>query len=80
MNNQREIKIGARGQVVIPVDVRERFGLLPNTAVVFVEQHGQLVLKRASKPRKRDHWAEVRGMLKGKGVDSDADIEEMRGR
>lgn len=80
MNNQKEMRIGARGQVVIPIELRERFGLLPKTDVVFIEQHGQLILRRAGKAAKRDHWDEVRGMLKGKGIDIDADVEEMRGR
>ncbi len=34
------MRITSKGQVTIPVDVRERFGLLPNTEVEFVVDDG----------------------------------------
>jgi AbrB family looped-hinge helix DNA binding protein len=38
------MRISTKGQVTIPVDVRERFGLLPNTEVEFVVDGGTLRL------------------------------------
>ena len=43
------MKIGERGQVTIPKKYRNRFGLSPATEIEFVEQSGQLVLKKAGK-------------------------------
>jgi AbrB family looped-hinge helix DNA binding protein len=34
--NKSKMKITSKGQVTIPQDLRERFGLLPNTEVEFV--------------------------------------------
>jgi AbrB family looped-hinge helix DNA binding protein len=76
------MRIGERGQVVIPKEIRERFGLLPNTEVEFVEDKGRLLIRRATSTRKAKHdkWNDARGLLKGKVKDVDRDIEEMRGR
>jgi AbrB family looped-hinge helix DNA binding protein len=76
------MRIGERGQVVIPKEMRERYGLRPNTEVEFVEERGRLVLRAvvAVRAATRDGWDDVRGMLKRKVKDVDGDIEEMRGR
>jgi len=77
------MKIGERGQVVIPKSLRERYGLLPNSEIEFVEERGRLfiTLPRIAKQKpKRDKWDAVVGVLKDKVADVDRDIEEMRGR
>jgi AbrB family looped-hinge helix DNA binding protein len=72
------MKIGERGQVTIPKKLRNRFGMLPGTDVEFVEQAGQLVLKKAGKePRPFGKYV---GALKGRGLRSDDLVESMRGR
>ena len=72
------MKIGERGQVTIPQKYRRRFGLSPATDVEFVEQSGQLVLKKAGKsPHPIKKYV---GVLKGRGVRSDDLVEAMRGR
>lgn len=73
-------RIGTRGQVVIPIEYRERLGLLPDTEVIFVEQHGQLMITPAPKLSQSDNWHKVRGTIKRRRINVDADIEEMRGR
>ena len=76
------MRIGARGQVVIPKRIRDRYGLQPRVVVEFVEEQGRVVLRVVSNSRRlqRDAWDEVRGLLKRKVKDVDRDIEEMRGR
>jgi AbrB family looped-hinge helix DNA binding protein len=72
------MKIGERGQVTIPKRYRSRFGFTPATEVEFMEQAGQLVLKKAKKsalPMEK-HF----GVLKGRGLRSDDLVEAMRGR
>ncbi|MDB6109020.1 MAG: hypothetical protein JWR69_770 [Pedosphaera sp.] len=72
------MKIGERGQVTIPKKLRNRFGMLPGAEVEFVERAGQLVLKKA---RKESHpIGNYVGVLKGRGLRSDALVESMRGR
>jgi AbrB family looped-hinge helix DNA binding protein len=76
------MKIGERGQVTIPKEIRERFGLGPETEVEFRVVSGSIVLNKA--PRKLDlrRW-------KGRSKSSFAElgypsvdkfIEDVRGR
>lgn len=76
------MRIGERGQVVIPKELRERFGLLPNTDAEFVEEKGRLLVRPAEthEPAQHDAWAEVWGLLRRKVIDVDREIEDMRGR
>lgn len=40
------MRITSKGQVTIPQAIRERYGLLPDTEVEFVESDGQVTLVR----------------------------------
>jgi AbrB family looped-hinge helix DNA binding protein len=44
------MRVGGRGQVTIPKEIRDRFGLRPNAEVEFQLLNGSIVLKKA--PRK----------------------------
>jgi AbrB family looped-hinge helix DNA binding protein len=72
------MKIGERGQVTIPKKYRSRFGFAPATDVEFVEQAGQLVLKKSKK--KSHPIGKFVGVLKGRGLRTDDVVEAMRGR
>lgn len=76
------MKIGERGQVTIPKDIREQFGLGPETEVEFRVVDGSIVLKKAPKKLNLEKW-------KGRCSDSfaklgyssvDKFIEDIRGR
>ena len=41
------MRITSKGQVTIPQRLRERYGLMPETEVEFVEVDGEVVLRRA---------------------------------
>ena len=41
------MRITSKGQVTIPVDIRERAGLLPHTEVEWVMEDGKVVLRPA---------------------------------
>jgi AbrB family looped-hinge helix DNA binding protein len=71
------MKIGERGQITIPKEIREKYGLLPNIEVEFVpEESGVLVRKRA---RHSSPVEQVYGILK-KNTKTDDLIEALRGR
>ena len=76
------MRIGERGQVVIPKELRERFGLLPNTDAEFVVEKGRLLVRpaEAPEPTRQDAWEEAWGILRRKVIDVHREIEEMRGR
>jgi AbrB family looped-hinge helix DNA binding protein len=41
------MRVTSKGQVTIPIDIRDRFGILPNTEVRFVVRDGLVVLQKA---------------------------------
>ena len=55
------MRITSKGQVTIPRDVREQFGLLPNTEVRFVMTDEGPLLVREDAPNRRG-WALVEQM------------------
>ena len=52
----KSMKIGERGQVTIPKNIRERFGLGPQTDVEFRVVNGSIVLKKAAKRLNLGKW------------------------
>ncbi|HUT33845.1 MAG TPA: AbrB/MazE/SpoVT family DNA-binding domain-containing protein [Planctomycetota bacterium] len=65
-----------KGQVVIPADLRRKFGIKRGTKVNFREEGGRIVLR----PVTRDYIRKVRGMLKGSGVLQELMAERRRER
>ncbi len=59
------MKITTKGQVTIPVHVRERLGLLPNTEVEIEVEGDRAVLRK--QPRSRRRGAKVVDHLRGRG-------------
>ncbi|MBW3631319.1 MAG: AbrB/MazE/SpoVT family DNA-binding domain-containing protein [Gemmatimonadetes bacterium] len=47
------MKITTKGQVTIPQEIRERFGLLPGTEVAFEAEGGTVRLRKIQKGRSR---------------------------
>lgn len=61
------MRITSKGQVTIPIDIREKAGLLPHTEVAF-ELDGKTVrIVRASKANKPNRGARVVSRLRGRG-------------
>ena len=42
-----KMRITSKGQVTIPIEIRERFGFLPHTEVEFVIEGDQVVVRKA---------------------------------
>ena len=42
--------VGARGQVVLPIDIREQLGMREGTAITFEAKEGEVVIKPAKTP------------------------------
>jgi AbrB family looped-hinge helix DNA binding protein len=76
------MKVGERGQVTIPKDIREQFGLGPETEVDFVVMEGAIVLKKAPKKLELSKWKGRCGdSFKKLGYSSvDRFLEDIRGR
>lgn len=47
------MKITSKGQVTIPKEIRDGFGFLPGTDVEFVEDHGEIRIRKVAGGRNR---------------------------
>lgn len=47
------MRVTSKGQVTIPIDLREKAGLLPNTEVEFALKGGTVILRKAGKAQRR---------------------------
>ncbi len=75
------MKIGERGQVTIPKELRDRFGLGPETEVEFRTVKDSIILRK--KPKKLDlkKWkGRCKRSLAELGYSVDQFIEDVRGR
>lgn len=74
--------IGERGQVTIPKEIRDQFGLVPETEVEFRVVNGAIVLRKAPKKLNLAKWkgrcGETFARLGYSSVDKF--IDEVRGR
>ncbi len=71
------MKVGERGQITIPRDIRERYGLRPAVEVEIVEEDGRLVLRKRKAPA--CPIDRVVGVL-GQQARTDEIMEDLRGR
>jgi len=56
------VKVTTKGQVTIPLRVRDRAGIVPGSEVEFVEQGGRVYLRKVQgRGRGRDLVARLRG-------------------
>ncbi len=77
-----DMRIGERGQVTIPKEIRDQFGLGPETEVEFHVLNGAIVLKKAPKKLNLAKWkGRCGGAFAKLGYRSvDQFIEDIRGR
>jgi AbrB family looped-hinge helix DNA binding protein len=61
------VRITSKGQVTIPIEIREELGLLPNTEVTFEIHGGTARLIRAPARRAPGRGAMVVARLRGRG-------------
>ncbi len=52
------MRVTSKGQVTIPVEIRERFGLLPETEVEFVVDDGEVKIVQAA-PTRADRGSRI---------------------
>ena len=62
------MKITEKGQVTIPIDIRERFGLLPHTDVEFVVDGEVVRLVPVRDPNRESRGKSIVRRLRGTGT------------
>ena len=76
------MRVGERGQVTIPKEIRERFGIGPDCEVEFKVVHGSILLKKSPKKLNLRKWkGSAKKSFESLGYSSvDRYIEDIRGR
>jgi AbrB family looped-hinge helix DNA binding protein len=59
------MRITSKGQVTIPQEIREKFGLLPNTEVEFVVRGNAIHLVKAAQPKRPTRGERIVSRLRG---------------
>ena len=62
------MRITSKGQVAIPIDIREKLGLLPHTEVEFQIDRDAVRVKKASAPHPRDRGRALIDHMRGRGT------------
>lgn len=62
------MRITSKGQVTIPIEIREQLGLLPNTEVEFSIDRGAVRITKAARPGKRSRGQEIVEHMRGRGT------------
>jgi AbrB family looped-hinge helix DNA binding protein len=62
------MRITSKGQVTIPLAIRERLGLLPNTEVEFEIDRDVVRMKKATAPRRLDRGRALIEHMRGRGT------------
>ena len=68
-------RITSKGQVTIPKEIRDRFGLRPGTDVAFSVENGQILLHKAETEDVIERWIGILDLPRG----VDAFIDDIRG-
>ena len=62
------MRITSKGQVTIPIEIREQLGLLPNTEGEFAVDRGAVRMTKASRSSARSRGREIVEHMRGRGT------------
>ena len=60
------MRVTTKGQVTIPRSVREVLGIVPETEIDFVEDHGRFYIVKSEEPTKTGTFKKFRGIATAK--------------
>ena len=60
------MRVTTKGQVTIPVNVREMLGIIPETDIDFREDNGRFYIVKTNKPKMTDQFKKLRGIATAK--------------
>lgn len=76
------MRITSKGQVTIPLEIREKLGFLPNTEVEFSIDRNAVRVTKAARAAKRSRGLEIVEHMRGRarsGMSTDAIMRLLRG-
>ena len=60
------MRVTTKGQVTIPLNVRETLGIMPETEIDFREDDGRFYIVKIGKPKKTKQFNKLRGIATAK--------------
>lgn len=75
LSDDRRTRISSRGQIVIPKDLRKKYGLTEGDSVIWKEEGGKLVLHKADW---KDYTNEIARKLTEAGITEEEMMEELK--
>jgi len=60
------MRVTTKGQVTIPINIREVLGIRPETEIDFREDDGRFYIVKISKPKKTKQFNKLRGIATAK--------------
>lgn len=60
------MRVTTKGQVTIPLRVREILGIVPDTEIEFVEENGKFYIMKTSENKPTKKFAKLRGIATAK--------------
>ena len=60
------MRVTTKGQITIPINVREVLGIMPETEIDFREDNGRFYIVKISKPKKTKQFNKFRGIATAK--------------
>ena len=63
MSKAMETRASAKGQIVIPVALRQKYGIKKGTRIVIIDNGNSIILK----PMTEEYLKKLQGSFKGKG-------------
>ncbi len=56
------MRVTTKGQITIPIEIREKFGIGPNTEMDFIADHDRIYLVKAKTGSPRNTFKKFRGI------------------
>lgn len=79
MVERRETRATAKGQIVIPAELRKKYGITKGTRIQIYEKNGDIVLNPLTPELIRSRLRKLRGIVKG-GPSLTKELEAERAR
>jgi antitoxin PrlF len=70
-------RVSSKGQITIPIEIRNKLNLKEGDKVLFLEENGKIVLANSSFIALRDMQEEMKGKAEEVGLVSEDDVNEL---
>ena len=70
-------KVTSKGQITIPIDIRKKLGIREGDKILFVEEHGRIIMMNSSMEALRTAQEAFAGEADRLGLTNEQDVADM---